>query len=406
MSTQITKLIPSGGVVADRTATIRLSWRVTPIPTDGMTQEVWWRIQDTTTWNVISVVLSAIHVDVAPNTFPEGIIEWQVRLNNEDGSNHATSDTVVFIASVNPPAPVITQPTGTVNGSLVTVEWTSEGQAGFHLELVEAGQVIWQYENTDDVSQAYSISGLENHKEYDIRLAIVNSLGLWSDYSAITIDVDYVPPAPAEITTTTQETTITLDFSHPTPTGEIPPVVSVDVYRRVEGDWELIGIDVGDTFVDYTPASGVVYEYRVRAYGDMDTFSDSFTSAQVQFRGVWLHEVFYPNTLHHFRMDRVGRVDTWKPTGKLLPFAGRKLPVAEFDITEENSVSVTLEMFRGEDDYRFLQQLIRSKNVLCYRDGRGRKLFGHVFELPISDEKHGNTTNITIHEISFTEELA
>jgi hypothetical protein len=68
---------------------------------------------------------------------------------------------------------------------------------------------------------------------------------------------------------------ITVQATHPTPTTE-PTVTSMDVHRRVTADGGdgiriAAGIAPTGTHVDYTVASEVDYEYRVRAYGDNGT---------------------------------------------------------------------------------------------------------------------------------------
>ncbi len=84
-------------------------------------------------------------------------------------------------------------------------------------------------------------------------------------------------------------------------------------------------------------------------------------------------------------------------------FAGRRSPVTEFGESEEGKISIQLQMKKGDSDYDKLQSLIKSKSALCYRDGRGRKMFGSILALPVSDKFYGYTTTIEVNENSFSE---
>ncbi|MED5052703.1 DNRLRE domain-containing protein [Anoxybacillus rupiensis] len=409
-----TNLSPSGGVAKDRGSVIRLSWQHNDANNDPQAKfDLQWRLQGAQTWNTVTQVTTNQYWDAPANTFPKGTIEWQVRTYDQAGLSSPYSDTQVFFAGDKPTSPTITDP---VNGATVpvanpVVQWSSVGQTAYHVKLLESNDnLLWELQ-ANSTNKAQTIQyNLANSTAYKIQVAIKNDDGIWSDFVTVNIHVSYTPPAVSVVTTAKGEATITISIDNPTPQGTQPNVSYNEVYRRKQGEstWTRIAknIPADASFVDYTPASGQVYQYLVRAWGDNGTYSDSpVVSESISFIGVWLHEAANPlETLHQFKLvsDRSGN---WQPTATMMQFAGRRLPVAEYDDTEQHSVSVKFSLLKDSGDLEALEKLIRSKNTLCYRDARGRKMFCHVFQLPVDDEVYGNTVSLTFEEVSYTEEV-
>lgn len=399
------------GTVHDRASVVRLSWQHNDANLDPQAQfDLQWRLQGNTTWNTVSQVTINQYYDVPANTFPKGVIEWQVRTYDQAGLSSPYSAITVFNTGDKPANPTITEPT---NGAIVpisnpTIQWSSVGQTGYHLKILDINNILlWEAVKTS-TNKAETIQySLENETDYKISLAIKNGEGLWSDFVTIQILVSYTPPAKPIVTVEKGEATITLNIAHPTPVFPQPTVTNVDIYRRKQGElnWVRIAIEQLINFIDYTLASGEIYEYKVRAYGDNGTFIESdVISATIEFKGVWLFDTTNPSTIHKFKFN-TEREGNWETNGALIQYAGRRLPVAEFDDTEANSVSVELMFYKHENDLPILLNLIKSKNTLCYRDGGGRKLYCQVFSVPVVDEIYGNSIGLTFNEVSYTEEV-
>jgi hypothetical protein len=225
-----------------------------------------------------------------------------------------------------------------------------------------------------------------------------------------TFAVSYTPPATPTFTTTAQNGYIAIAVTNPAPTGSEPTVVTNDLYRRISGAtaWERIktGIANNGTYSDYAVASGVTYEYKVRANGNNETTADSATaSTSISLSGVWLHDVASPAaTVKQLRADGGGRQIDWQATAALLQFDGRTFPVAEFGDTETGSVSATIQMTRASGDLAVLETLVQRKATLCYRDGRGRKVFGVITGLPVAEERSwGYTVTVRVDQVDYTE---
>jgi hypothetical protein len=409
-----TNLSPSGGIAKDRGSVIRLSWQHNDANGDPQAKfDLQWRLQGAQTWNTVTQVTTNQYWDAPANTFSRGTIEWQVRTYDQAGLSSPYSDIQTFFAGDKPENPTITDP---VNGATVpvanpVVQWSSVGQVAYHVKLLDNNNnLLWEIQATSG-NKAQTIQyNLANNTDYKIQLAIKNADNLWSDFVTVNIHVSYTPPAVPVATTAKGEGTITIMIDNTTPTGTQPNVSYNEVYRRKQGEttWMRIATNIpaDASFVDYTPASGQVYQYFVRAWGDNGTYSDSpVVSESISFIGVWLHEADNPlETLRQFKFVS-DRSENWQPTAVMMQFAGRRLPVAEYDDAEQRSVSVKITVLKNSGDREALEKLIHSKNTLCYRDARGRKMFCHVFQLPVDDEVYGNTVSLTFEEVSYTEEV-
>jgi hypothetical protein len=409
-----TNLSPSGGTPKDRGSIIRLSWQHNDANGDPQTQfDLQWRKQGDTTWNTVTQVTPNQYWDAPENTFPRGTIEWRVRTYDQAGLSSPFSDIQTFFAGDKPANPTIIDPT---NGAIVpvanpVVRWSSVGQTAYHVKLLDSNNnLLWELQANSPNKAQTVLYDLQNNTDYKIQVAIKNADNLWSDFVTSNIHVSYTPPAVPIVTTTKGEGIIIVSIDNPTPTGTEPNVPYNDLYRRKQGEttWTRIATNIpaDASFVDYTPTSGQVYEYFVRAWGDNGTYSDSsVVSESISLTGVWLHEADNPlETLHQFKLVSE-RSENWQPTAAMMQFAGRRLPIAEYDDTEQRSVSVKITILKNSDDREAIERLIRSKNTLCYRDARGRKMFCHVFQLPVDDERYGNTVSLTFEEVSYTEEV-
>lgn len=189
-----------------------------------------------------------------------------------------------------------------------------------------------------------------------------------------------------------------------------PMVVSNEVFRRKAGEtsWQRIaqGIAPNSVYDDYAVASGVDYEYKVKANGNNGTYTESDVSAgRVTFSGVWLHCVDDPaGTVHRFALSS-GNSDEWRTDGSLMKFAGRKRPVAAFGENEDGRIVANLQMLRNRGDREALQNIVSRKTPVCYRDNRGRKMFGVIFQLPSNDAFYGYSAQVSIDEIDYKEEV-
>jgi hypothetical protein len=401
--------------VKDRALVTRFAWQHNDPNTDAQSKfDLDYRLQGFTTW--INVTQNTInqYYDLPANTLPRGTIEWRVRTYDQSDLSGPYSELKTFLAGDKPATPTTLSPT---DGSIVsvsnpTVEWSSVGQVGYNLKVVDVTELttMWEVEQTSN-NKAHTVGySLENETDYVIQLTIRNTDGLSSDIEKSEIQVSYTPPAKAVVSTSKGEGIITLSIDNPVPVGTEPNVSYNSIFRRKQGETEFIRIETNiptdGSFIDYTLASEQVYEYFVRTWGENETYNDSvIISASITLKGVWLHDVTNPSTIHNFKFDGGGRSQDLQVQANYMQFAGREKPVTEFGEHEHNSISVTLNMLKKSVDLNVLDSIIRAKNTLCYRDGRGRRIFGTATSLPTDDEFYGYEVDFKITECSFSEEV-
>lgn len=188
---------------------------------------------------------------------------------------------------------------------------------------------------------------------------------------------------------------------------------SIELFRReytpTETDpWVKIaeGLPLFGSFLDYTPASGVEYEYKVRAVNDGNkTSTDSAVkNVSIEFTETFLQEASNLSSiiLLQYATSREAEISI---DSALLKFAGRRDPVREFGEAEELTVTVEWEV-DSYVDVRFMRDMLRRRDILLYRDGHGRRYWVTADELKAQDKPVRGfilSTNLTV--TSYTEDL-
>ncbi|CAM4186550.1 glycoside hydrolase [Paenibacillus alkaliterrae] len=357
---------------------------------------------------------------VAANALTNNVqYQWQVRTWDQGDLVGPYSSLASFWTSAKPTASITTPATdgATVSSSSLTTQWSfsdpeSEGQSAYQVKLTSnADAVLWDSGKVADVNARSRTIGytLVNSTSYKVKVTVWDAKDVASTEVVRTFTTSFTPPATPTIAVTAQNGYIGLAVTNPVPSGSQPTVNSNDLYRRKLGEttWQRIvaGIAVNGSFNDYAAASGQAYEYKATAIGSNGTTADSAAAnASITLSGVWLHDVADPGgTFNNFKMDGTGRSSNWQAEASMMKFAGRSGAVAEFGEQEEGSVTAQIQMLRNSIDVEKLNSLVRRKGTLCYRDGRGRKLFGVIITLPFKDEDFGYATTIEVIETSYSE---
>jgi len=279
-----------------------------------------------------------------------------------------------------------------------------------HQVLAADDTLLWDSGEVTSTNKAQTVGmELENSLQYKIRVRIKNADGLWSDWAVVTVTVSYTPPASPLISTSAGEGYVLLDIGNPAPIGTEPTVTSNHVWRRKQGetDWTRTALEVAPNgeYRDYAVASGITYQYKIQAIGDNGTSSFSAVGTRsITLLGVWLHDVTDPSgTVHQYKYDGNGKGDQWGAKASLLHMDGRSFPVASFGEHETEGVNASLQLF-DEAESLLLQALCLRKGITCFRDARGRKVFGIITAFPRQDVNAlGYVTTITIQRIDYKE---
>ena len=137
-------------------------------------------------------------------------------------------------------------------------------------------------------------------------------------------------------------------------------------------------------------------------------FNDSdVVSASLDLLGVWLHDPDDPaGTSRQYLYHGGSRQEEGTVKADQLQFAGRTYPVTEFGDTSEQSVSVTF-VIPWDDDYEVavenFRNFVSQRKLVCYRDVRGRKVFGTVSAFTVSDVKLGTLVSFTVARNDYEE---
>jgi TGF-beta propeptide len=412
-----TGLSPSGEP-KDRASVVRFGWLHND-PNAGDPQskfDLQWRVQGSPTWNTVTQATTNNYYDMPAGTLPKSTIEWQVRTYDQAGLPSPYSALQVFIAGDKPPTPTITGP---VNGSVVpvskpVVQWSSVDQAAYQVNVLNASgsTTLWTTGQVNSGNKAVTVGiDLENNTDYRIQTLVRGAEGIWSNAAVSNINVSYTPPALPILTTSTdsEKGTITVQIDNPLPIGTEPTVLYNDLFRLEPGGlWERIATNIpADGFyTDYTVASGKNYQYKVVVLGDNETVRESgIISNSVSFKGIYLQVASDPlNTSYQFKNDSEGRSSKWNLNHTYHKFAGRNNLVIDTEDSSDYGVDFSLKLKTAEE-LTALERIIYSQEVVCYRDGRGRKVFGVFTGFPLEDATWGESTSLNLMKIDYKEEV-
>jgi hypothetical protein len=344
--------------------------------------------------------------------------QWRVLTWDSSDTQGVWSDYATFYTSAKPTA-MITNITDGQPYSLssLTIEWSmsdpeSEGQSAYQVKLTDLTDVVL-YDSgkvTNAVARAKTIEyTLANNTSYKTKLTVWDGKDVGSVEDVKTINVEYTPPATPTLAVSndSQRGTITVAITHPTPVLPQPNVQTTEIFRRKlnETTWVRLSSSVGSSFVDYTPASGVTYEYKVKATGDNGTSVESaVVSGSVTVKDAQIALVSNPSVYVDMVLG-ARRNEKRTVERNLAQFAGRKDPVTYFGEHDGFDMSLTFLLFDRTTLER-LRDLVDLRETLLYRDNFGRKAFVSVGELDINDESHRHySVSVPMTKTSYTEEV-
>lgn len=396
----------------DRAGIIRFAWTHNDPNADTQSKfDLDYRLQGSSTW--INVTQNTInqYYDLPAGTLSRGTYEWRIRTYDQADLSGPYSDIKTFLAGDKPARPTTLSPVdgSTVSVSMPTVQWSSVGQVGYTLKVLDATKTttLWETTQTSN-NKAHTIGyNLENGTNYTIQLTIKNSDGINSDVEESNIYVSYTPPAKALIAVVIDNSrgSIEVTIDNPVPIGAEPVVSSNDVYRKGPGQTEFVrvAVNVIGSFVDYTPAHGKTYEYYVKSFGENGTFRDSdavsgsavFESAQLALTSDYSKWVKMKKGASRNKDKSVERT--------LSEFAGRPQAMAEYGEHDKWMANVSFLIFDVEE-LNMLDYLIDSRETLLYRDNFGKREFVSVAGYSSEDHPSGWwNVSLTAEKVYFVE---
>jgi hypothetical protein len=204
--------------------------------------------------------------------------QWRVRTWDAAGllgtwSNYSTFSTAAG-GNVSITSPASDNPGGQITDDY-TITWSATGtvQAYYRVKVVRTSDSSTLSDTgfVASVATSAGISGLLSGVEYRVEVTVRNAGLVDSGTGTRLITPSYSSPDTPTVTLTAYDDAgyILVSVDNPAPTGDKPLPSTNQILRRVSGsgdDYTVIGTCVADgTYRDYAAASGVTYQYVVRA---------------------------------------------------------------------------------------------------------------------------------------------
>jgi hypothetical protein len=344
--------------------------------------------------------------------------QWKVRTWDSSDVVGPYSTLATFWCSAKPTA-AITNPASdgaTVSSSSFTATGTisdpeSEGSSAYQWVLTTAADVIvTDYGKVTSTNPpSVNISGLANGSSYKLKLTGWDAKGVASVQVVRTFTVSYTPVSAATTGALGNDDGGYIGVTWTNPVGAIATSY-VDLYRRESGGaFGRIAtqLPANSSYDDYAVASGKVYDYKVTAVGANGTATDSnVASASVTLSGgLHVHDPLDASgTYHLFQFREVAVQDTRKTVSGEFRFVGRTAPVVNFDGNmRDRNLRVRIALPDDTDDRSALEGFFDRMNTVCVRDHRGRKVWGVLRELPITDERWGGWCEVDVFAVAYEE---
>lgn len=120
----------------------------------------------------------------------------------------------------------------------------------------------------------------------------------------------------------------------------------------------------------------------------------------LELQGVWLHDPRDPEaTIYHFRFNGDGAKESGTVEAVTSRTVGRRRPVVDFGDAVTESLEVLIEVEDESNDLQALRDLVARRRVLCYRDTKGRKVYGVCRLTEIQDRFYGASTKLTVESV-------
>lgn len=382
---------------------------------------------------------TATQVSCAPNgtnqfyvfpagTFATATYEFQLRTYDAQGLVGPWGPSAFYAFATPPPSPTITAPANNSTvPATVTFSWSDPNQDGFQAFVADPANpnAAIQFFNGDGSdypkdARSVDITFPDNNVTRLLKVQILYQ-GLWSQAASVNVNVSFVPPTASTLTTDLIDAkgfgfpyAFSVTDHQVVQAAGNPSVTSIDVSVRETANpvaTELriaAGALPNSTVTWHAPRSNTDYEAKVRSYGDNGTYADSAWTpvvGQVTLHGVVLYAANDPDgTIKFFKFNDAGATDTLSTETVVTQYQGRQYPVVEYGDSNTYEVSVpTIQAINGSQDAFDLRALIAMKTTLCYRDRKGRKVFGAASTSQIADMRGGETTSLDITAVDYTE---
>lgn len=350
-----------------------------------------------------------------------GNYERQVRAQATNTPTWSAYSASAFFTVATPPnAPTLTAPAaGATVGPFFTVSWSAPTSIqGYEVQVRTAsgggGSVVWTSGLVMQNVQTMQAQSPTTGTRY-VRVRIRKD-SLWSAWSERQVTATYASPMTPTLTAVPSDPgsigathALQITVTHPTPSGGAPAVVDQDIHVRQTDDPTRVHIiqsaGTPGAFTWRLPAA-TSYDVRVTARASDGRVSQSAwttATAAPAIKGFLLHDPVDPaGTVRMFRYNDDGASEKRVIESALIGYQGREYPVVEFGASSDREVSVAVIHSKGSGDARALMAFLQLRRILCYRDSKGRKLYGVLSLGDTADTIYGFRTAVTVTAVDYT----
>lgn len=146
---------------------------------------------DNSTWNALATITgTGTTYTAAAYKFPVGVVYWQVRAYNRNGTAGPWAS-ASFVAIAAPPRPSVTvDPV-----PFATISWQSSGQQAYRLTV--DGTVYGPYFGTEKV---FRVPDYLSDGEHTATVSVQGDFGLWSEKGSVSFTIQNIPGGLIELT--------------------------------------------------------------------------------------------------------------------------------------------------------------------------------------------------------------
>jgi hypothetical protein len=310
--------------------------------------------------------------------------------------------------------------------------WTASNQLKYRVVIYATGTTTQVYNSgliTSGIQSHEVPAGfLFNNTSYDVQISVTNTSGIVGSNSPITVTLVY--NAPPELAFTATEMYVGHDQEPSSilcawDLSEQPPTLFEEyiIGRRETGqdiEDEIIlrrisNINQG-TFVDHYPASGVSYTYSLRqavlkAEDDAEAVESGVTEsdATVSFNNIIINSALAGGSLRALLRFNTDRSADHQRDQTVLNTWGNSKPIILQNPTNYQIIKGTFTIVTDliTDALQYMEavrELWHEGETCCFRDERGRKVFGLLSRFSESDQLfYQYAVDIEFTETDFTE---
>lgn len=254
-------------------------------------------------------------------------------------------------------------------------------------------------------STTYPAANLASGVYYIVTVSVLDTSGSTSTAQR-TVVARYARGLPPTLMVFPTTGALGIAITNPT-SGSRPAATSNRLYRRpygAGGPWTLVTTTGPNTVViDREVRSAGSYEYFARAEPVADSAISSAAAPTLE--GMWVHDpTSAAQTERNWRYtdggsEKVG-IDE-----EVTHFVGRRYPVLESGTTEDQSVSVAVQVPHGptrQSDIEWWRLRKRAGATLMFRDGRGRAFKAAIVgDLAVGANRAGSTVAVTLQRVDY-----